>query len=248
VPGWLRKREKTATEPSTEDKAVLAEEKLRQQLHEGLKRAVSTPNEPFRKKLTEKATNNPQLLLAAATVGVGIATVLTGGTVHLALMAAAGTGLVSKDSPAVDWLKSKRNGTVHLDSDAVYYLLGLPEETWQMPGDSQPSRLETVKRALSMMPPGNVSLTVEHLREARSSIMRKEAMRQGFAALRTPIARVGLALFAAGLFLIAATIIPEYVRAPTLRAAVAISAIGAILIVTALFDSIKTLWASATGR
>ncbi|HEX3958309.1 MAG TPA: hypothetical protein VHZ03_17060 [Trebonia sp.] len=217
--------------PRVEEVAPQAGEEasLRRYLSKNLDRDVSTPDEGFGKKVRRVAMN-PYLVLGAATVGVGIATVLTAGTVHLVLGAVGAGQLTSNGSKAVDLWKSKRQGTVYLDRDAVDYLLSNQSPEW---------RLEVVRRALSAMPPGDAHLTRQDLIIASASLPSNRSLARTFAVLSSPHVRAGLALLSAGLFLIAVVVIPEYIRDPTLRAAAIISSIGVILIAASAMDALK---------
>lgn len=205
------------------------EASLRRYLSKNLDRDVSTPDEGFGKKVGRVATN-PYLVLGAATVGVGIATVLTAGTVHLVLGAIGAGQLTSNGSKAVDWWKAKHQGTVYLDRDAVDYLLSNQSPEW---------RLEVVRLALSAIPPGDAHLARQDLIIASASLPGNRSLARTFAVLSSPHVRAGLAMLSAGLFLIAVVVIPEYIRDPTLRAAAIISSIGVILIAASAMDALK---------
>jgi hypothetical protein len=205
------------------------EANLRRYLSSNLDRDVSTPGEGFGKKAGRVVTN-PYLVLGAATVGVGIATVLTAGTVHLVLGAVGAGQLTSNGSKAVEWWKSKHQGTVYLDHGAVDYLLS---------NQSPEGRLQVVRLALSQMPSGDVHLTREDLIIASASVPSNRFLAGTFAILGSSHVRAGLALLSAGLFLIAVVVIPEYIRDPTLRAAAIISSSGVILIAASAMDVLK---------
>jgi hypothetical protein len=205
---------------------------LRRSLSKNLNLDFSTPGEGAGRKIGRVATN-PYLILSAATVGLGIATVLTAGTVHLALAGVAAGQLTSNGSKAIDWWKSKRQGTVYLDQSAVEYLLEQPNEA---------QRLEIVECALSAMLPGEVHLTRRDLITAAAELQRNRPVTRMPALLGSPYMRGGLALLSAGLFLIAIVLIPEYIRDATLRAAAIISVASVILISISVVDTLKGLW------
>ena len=208
------------------------EANLRRSLSKNLNRDVSTPGEGRGRKIGRVAAN-PYLVLGAATVGLGIATVLTAGTVHLVLGGISAGQLASNGSKAVDWWKSKRQGTVYLDQGAVDYLLDHPVEK---------RRLEIVELALSAMPPGEVHLARRDLEAAAAKSRGNRPVTLMLAMLGNPYMRGGLALLSAGLFLIAIVLIPEYIRDATLRAAAIISFAGVILISVSVVDTLKNLW------
>jgi hypothetical protein len=227
-----------AAQLATPDQATSAvsagdhEADLRRYLSKKLTRDVSTPGEGSGRKIGRVATN-PYLVLGAATVGVGIATVLTAGTVHLVIGAVGAGQLASNGSKAIDWWKSKRQGTVYLDQSAVEYLLDRPDEN---------RRLEIVDIALSGMPAGEVHLKRQDLITAAAKLRSNRPVTRMRAMLGSPYMRGGLALLCAGLFLIAIVLIPEYIRDATLRAAAIISFAGVILISISVVDTLKDLW------
>jgi hypothetical protein len=220
-------------DPATPVAAVGDDEAdLRGYLKDNLKRDVSTPGEGPGKKFVRVATN-PYLVLGAATVGLGIATVLTAGTVHVVLGGVAAGQLASNGSSTIDWWKSNRQGTVYLDQSAVDYLLSNQSQDER--------RLAIVELALSTMPLGSVHLTGQDLRTAAGKLPGNRPATRLLAMLGSSYMRAGLALLSAGLFLIAIVLIPEYIRDATLRAAAVISFIGVILISISVVDRLKNL-------
>jgi hypothetical protein len=201
---------------------------LRSDLQKQLGREVSVWGEGSFRKVARAATN-PYLVLGAATVGVGVAGVLTAGTAHVVLGAVAAGQLSSTGSKAFEWWKSKKQGTVHLDQGAVVYLLSktLPDR-----------RVKAVQAALSGMP-GDAYITKQQLIDASAKPHSDRRPSRAVHALRSPYGRAGLALLSAGLLLIAVTVIPEYIHDPSLRVAVVVSAIGGILIATAMIEAFK---------
>jgi hypothetical protein len=193
---------------------------------------VSTPDEKFRKRFNRRVLHtatNPVLLVSGAIVGVGIATVLTAGTVHIALLAAGGATLASNDSSLVETWKKKRKDVVRLDKEAVAYLLTITKTS---------EVVRTVRRALETA--GNSVLTAPLLKKCHDETTAVEATPQGPDSTYGAAHIGGLALLAAGLFLITVVVVPEYIRDPILRAAVVISVIGAILIAFVLVGPFKS--------
>jgi hypothetical protein len=95
---------------------------LRKRLQKQLGREVSFLDEgPFRKVV--RVATNPYLVLGAATVGLGVAGVLTAGTAHVVVGAVGAGQLSTYGSKAIGWWKSRRQGTVYLHPDAVDHLL-----------------------------------------------------------------------------------------------------------------------------
>ena len=164
-------------------------------------------------------------MVSAAVVGLGIATVLTAGTVHIGLGAAAAAAVAGNDSAVVDWWKSKRRGVVHLDGGAVAFLLEL---------DVVDVQVDTVRSAVPIMERADAYLTEPILREAYA---RNAMTAAGPSSPKLPANVGGFALLAAGLLLIAIVVIPEYIRDPVMRAGVVIASIGGILVGIALFIS-----------
>ena len=202
---------------------------LRKYLQKQLRREVSLPGEgPFRKAV--RVATNPYLVLGTATVGVGVAGVLTAGTAHLVLGAIGAGQLSSSGSKAIDWWKAKKQGTVHLDTGAVRHLLLM----------NPPERqVEAVLAVLSASPPGDAHITAQQLIKATAKPDSDRRLGRVVHALRSSYGRAGIALVSAGLFLIAVTVIPEYIHSPSLRVAVVLSAIGGILITTAVIEASK---------
>jgi hypothetical protein len=211
---------------------------LRSYLQKELGREVSVWGEgPFRKVV--RVATNPYLVLGAATVGVGVAGVLTAGTAHVVLGAVGAGQLSSTGSKAIDWWKSRRQGTVRLDPGAVNRLLSM---------DPEDRRVKAVQAVLAASPPGDAYITEQQLDAyiAEQQLMEASAkqhsdrrLSRAVRALRSPYGRAGLALLGAGLFLIAVTLIPEYIHDPSLRVAVVVSAIGGILTATAMVEAFK---------
>lgn len=210
-------------------------------LKQQLGRDVSVPGEGGFKKVVRVATN-PSLVLGAATVGGGIATVLTAGTVHVVLGAVSAGVLGSNGSKAIDWWKSRKQGTVYLDSNAVGYLLSLNAPN---PQAQRQLQVKAVRAVLSASPSGDVRITMQQLIDASNRPrnpwrLSRAGLGRVIRALRSPYGLAGLALLSAGLFLTAVTVIPEYIQDPSLRVAVAVSAIGGILIAIAVTEEFKT--------
>jgi hypothetical protein len=251
----------SSTAPSAEVAATLPDGKtadkpvdmvlvraLQKNLQKQLGREVSVPGEGRFRKAARVVATNPYLVLGAYTVGVGVAGVLTAGTAHLVLGAIGAGQLSSSGSNVIDRWKSKKQGTVYLDQSAVEYLLKM-----ELPD----SRVRVVQAALSATPPGDVSIIAQQLTEAAAKLdadlrMGRTRLSRLVGTLRSPYGRAGLALLSAGLFLIAVTVIPEYIHDPSLRVAVAVSAIGGILISMAVIEEFRnTLTGSSdlsTGR
>ena len=199
---------------------------LRRHLQEQLGREVSVPGEGRFRKVV-RATN-PYLILGTATVGVGVAGVLTAGTAHVVLGAIGAGQLSSTGSKLIEWWKAKKQGTVYLDTGAVSYLLS-----------KDPDRQVQAVQAVLPSSPGDVYITEQQLRAASAKPDSARRLSRLVCALRSLYGRAGLALLSAGVFLIAVTVIPEYIHNPSLRVAVVVSAIGGILIATAVIEAFK---------
>ena len=206
------------------------ERTLRKHLQRALGREVSFPDDGSVRKATRVVATNPYLVLGAATVGLGVAGVLTAGIAHVVIGAVAAGQLSANGSKVIDRWKSKRQGTVYLDLGAVKHLLSL---------DSREACVTAVEAVLSGKPLGDVSVTKEDLVKATRKAETKQRLSRAVCALRSPYGRAGLAILAAGLFLIAVTVIPEYIHAPSLRVAAVLSAIGGILIALAVMEAFK---------
>jgi hypothetical protein len=176
-----------------------------------------------------RVATNPYLILGTATVGVGVAGVLTAGTAHVVLGAIGAGQLSSSGSKVIGWWKSKKQGTVYLDTGAVSYLLSMDPDR----------QVEVVQAVLSASSNGDVYITAQQLSAASAKSDSARRLSRVVCALRSPYGRAGLALLSAGLFLIAVTVIPEYIHSPSLRVAVVVSAIGGILIATAVIEAFK---------
>jgi hypothetical protein len=202
---------------------------LRKELQQGLNREFSVPQE---RRITKvrRAVSNPYLVLGAATVAVGVAGVLTAGTAHLVLGAVGASQLSATGAKGVEWWKSRAQGTVYLEPDAVQYLLEKP--TPQL-------RIEAVEAALSGRPRGDTRISKDDLVPAEPMPAAGGHVRRVIRALRSSYGRAGLALLSGGLFLIAVTVIPEYIQSFSLRAAAVVSAIGAIFIAMAVAEEFK---------
>jgi hypothetical protein len=211
-----------ADEPTYDARA----QALRKNLQHELNREFSVPQEK-RKTKVRRAVSNPYLVLGAATVGVGVAGVLTAGTVHLVLGAVGASQLSATGAKGVECWKSRAQGTVYLELDAVEYLVAKP--TPQM-------RVKAVEEALSGRPRGDTHISRHDLIQVEPRPGARERLGRVVRALHSSYGRAGLALLSAGLFLIAVTVIPEYIQSFSLRAAAVVSAIGAILIATAMAE------------
>lgn len=219
----------TAAKQPEEDPRVWRKEFQRQ-----LRRQVSFPGEGRVKKTLRVATN-PYLVLGAATVGVGVAGVLTAGTAHVVLGAVGAGQLSTNGSKAIEWWKARKQGTVYLvDQSAVDYLRSVgPLE----------QQVERVQAVLSARPPGDARITRQDLIGASAKPDASHPLSRAVSALRSPYGRAGLAILGAGLFLIAVTVIPEYIHNPSLRVAAVLSAIGGILIASAMIEAFKDVLA-----
>jgi hypothetical protein len=215
----------TAAKPPEEDPRTW-QKKLQRQL----RRQVSFPDEGRFKKTMRVATN-PYLVLGAATVGVGVAGVLTAGTAHVVLGAVGAGQLSTNGSKAIEWWKARKQGTVYLvDKAAVDYLRSVgPVE----------QQVERVQAVLSARPPGDARITKQDLIDASAKPANAGPLSRAVSALRSPYGRAGLAILGAGMFLIAVTVIPEYIHNPSLRVAAVLSAIGGILIASAMLEAFK---------
>jgi hypothetical protein len=255
-PGQDRSPAQVSTAPDAEEAVASSSEKtagklvdnksyvraLQKNLQKQLGREVSVPGEGRFRKVARIAATNPYLLLGAATVGVGVAGVLTAGTAHLVL-GAIGTGqLSSSGSTVIDRWKSRKQGTVYLDQSAVEYLVRKGPDL----------QVKVVQVVLSASPPGDAYITAQQLMDAEAKFdgnqrLSRTTLSRLVRILRSPYGRAGLALLSAGLFLIAVTVIPEYVRGPSLRVAVVVSAIGGILIATAAIEEFKDAFMGSSG-
>jgi hypothetical protein len=183
-----------------------------------------------------RVATNPYLVLGAATIGVGVAGVLTAGIAHVVLGAVGAGQLSANGSKAINWWKSKKQGTVSLDRGAVDYLLSLEDLEGQVKLERQ---VKAVEAALRAKPPGDVLITKEDLDKETPKAEANQRLSRAVCALRSPYGRAGLAILGAGLFLIAVTVIPEYIQDPSLRVAAVLSAIGGILIASAAIEAFK---------
>ncbi len=222
----------SAARSSAESPGKDPERDLRKSLQTRLGRKVSVQNEGPGTKVLRVATN-PYLVLGVAAVGIGVAGVLTAGVPHAVIGAVGATQLSASGSKAIDWWKSKNQGTVYLEPDAVTYLFAL---------DSLDRQVKAMQAVLPDTP-GDVHITARQLQAAAGVNDNRRPVRAGPSRLArvldSPYGRGGLALLSAGLFLIAVTVIPEYVRDASLRVAVAVSAIGGILIATAVVEAFR---------
>jgi hypothetical protein len=97
-----------------------------------------------------------------------------------------------------------------------------------------------MQAVLSTSPPaGDVYITKQLLIGATAKSVNDRPRSRVVCVLRSPYGRAGLALLGAGLFLIAVTVVPEYIHDPSLRVAVVVSVIGGILIAMAVIEAFK---------
>jgi hypothetical protein len=219
--------------PVESTSAVYSREELVALVEATTERTVWTQDTAVPKKLFKRLTN-PVLLMTSAAVGIGIATVLTGGLVHVPLVAFGGAAVSANDSAFIEWWNDKRKKVVFLDDKAIDYLVN-------QGGDVA----DILSCLLPETAPRYVKLSEPLLRGAAEQIARQriQLAKSRAAELRGSSSSrhlAGLSLLLAGLFLVAAVIIPEYVQDGILRAGMIIAVLGAIFAAFALIGPLKT--------
>lgn len=211
--------------PATDDSAPYNAKdarKMRSALQKALQRPVSLPDERLFDQAKRMVLEHRHVIIGLAVLGTGIASVATAGVAAGALAITAAS-LPALDFPAFfDTKTLDPDLTVTLEPDAVVHLLEVDV------GERAEQVLAAINRKRGTGPDGRVTLSRADLTWARQPVPGR----------RVELARAGVWLggtvIAAGILLLALTLIPEDIHGLMTKAASVILIVGALIVAAAV--------------
>lgn len=196
--------------------------KMRSALQKALQRPVILPDERWFDQAKRTAIEHRHVVIGLAVLGTGIASVATAG-VAAAALAITAASLPALDFPAFfDTKALDQDLTVTLEPDAVAHLLGVDV------GDRAEQVLAAINRKRGNGPDGRVTLSRSDITWARETVLGRhvELVRAGV--------WMGGTVIAAGILLLALTLIPEDIHGLMTKAATVILIVGALIVAAAI--------------
>jgi len=227
-PAALQASEKReASSESSPDYDPKKAREMRQALQKELKRPVNLPNkdEPFGYRVVRAGVKYRRPILGLGVLGVGIASVATAGTAS-AILAAVAAGV-----PAID-LQTFFDSEIHDANRSVILQREAVEELLKM---EKEQRAETAQAAIdSKRHAGPVTLSGADIRQYG---LAKEPVPQLYIGPVRVGIRMGITVIAAGLLLLALTMIAQDIHGIMTKVASAILVVGAVIVGAALANS-----------